>query len=92
MNSQQSDPRRIAERGNAIYRDKYLSDFDPRWRGRFAAIDVDTQEAYVADFPEEALAKAKQAAPEGHFYLIRIGSRGGFRSARRVYNASTGLV
>jgi hypothetical protein len=92
MSSEQSDRESIAKRGIAIYREKYLSDFDPKWRGRFAAIDVDTQEAYVADFPEEALSKARRAAPKGRFYLIRIGSRGAFRSARLVYNADSGLV
>jgi hypothetical protein len=92
MTAQPRSARSIAERGIAIYRKKYLADFERKWRGRFAAIDIDTEQAYVADYPEQALSEAKHAAPNGLFYLVRIGSLGAFRTARLVLNADSRLV
>jgi hypothetical protein len=92
MTPEPSNARSIAIRGDAIYREKYRVDFERKWRGRFAAIDIDTEQAYVADYPEEALSEAKQAAPTGLFYLVRIGSSGAFRTARFVLNADTRRV
>ncbi len=92
MTYQPPSAQSVAERGIDIYRKRYLADFEVKWRGRFAAIDIGTEQAYVADYPELALAKAKTAAPDGLFYLVRIGSAGTFRTARRVLNASSGLV
>jgi hypothetical protein len=92
MNSQAPTARSIAARGLAICRAKYLADFERKWRGRFAAIDIYSEQAYVADYPEQALAEAKRAAPQGLFYLIRIGSPAAFRAARRVMNADPRLV
>jgi hypothetical protein len=81
MNSSALSPHTIAERGVAIYRRRYAAEFERKWRGRFAAIDIDTEQAYVADYPEEALAEARRAAPKSLFYLIRIGSPSAFRTA-----------
>jgi hypothetical protein len=88
MNFQSPTARNIAERGIAIYRRKYLADFERQSPGRFAAIYIDSEQAYVADYPEQALAEAKHAAPKGLFYLIRVGSLAAFRSRRRVVNSS----
>jgi hypothetical protein len=92
MNSQQPNARSIVERGFAIYRKKYRADFERQWLGRFAAIDIDTEQAYVADYPEQALSDARRAAPNGLFYLVRIGSSGAFRTARLILNADSRLV
>ena len=88
MNGQIPNARDIAQRGNSIYRRKYSTIFDPKWRGRFAAIDIDSEQAYVADYPEEALSNAKKSAPSGIFYLVKIGSMGAFKTARLVPNAN----
>jgi hypothetical protein len=92
MTSEPPSAQHIAERGTNIYRRKYLSDFERKWRGRYAAIDIDTEQAYVADYPELALSEARSAAPNGYFYLIRIGSSGAFKTARLVLNANSRLV
>jgi hypothetical protein len=89
MSSKPSDAKTITMRGDAIYRRKYLVDFQRKWRGRFAAIDIETEQAYVADYPEQALSEAKRAAPNGLFYLVRIGSSGAFKTARFVLNANS---
>jgi hypothetical protein len=85
------NPREIAERGIAIYERKFRADYEKESRGRFAAIDIDTERAYVADFPEEAMAIARTEAPDGSFYLIHIGSRATFKISRRSHAHSRGV-
>jgi hypothetical protein len=74
----------IAERGAEIYERLYRAGFEPKWTGRYAAIDVNSERAFVEDFPEEALSRARAALPEQLFYLVRIGSPGAFKIGRRV--------
>ena len=62
-----------------------------KWRGRFVALDIDTERSYVADFPEDALAMARAAAPNGVFFLVRIGSPGAFKASRLANAGSRGL-
>lgn len=87
MSYQPLSAREIAERGTKIYDRKYRADYEKKWRGRFAAIDINSEDAYVADFPEQALSTAKATAPHGIFFLVRIGSRGAFRTSRLVAHA-----
>ena len=72
----------ITTKGAAIYDRRYRMEFERDHRGQFAAIDINSEQAYLADFPEKALSKAKDAAPNGVFYLIRIGSSGAFKLSR----------
>jgi hypothetical protein len=87
MTYQLPDPRRIAERGTKIYDQKYRTKYERESRGHFAAIDIGSEKAYVANYPEEALALAKAAAPKGVFYLVHIGSRAAFKVSRRTARA-----
>ena len=72
----------ITAKGTAIYDRRYRAEFERDRRDQFAAIDIDSEQAYLADFPEEALSKANNAAPNGIFYLVRIGSSGAFKLSR----------
>ena len=74
-----SNPRQIAERGEAIYRDRYQQQYERDYPGKFVAIDVQTENAYIADTPEDALADAHTQAPQGIFHLIQVGHAGAFR-------------
>ena len=84
MNVQIADTKEIAARGAEIYDRLYRSQFEPVWSGRYAAIDIDTEQAFVEDFPEQALEVARTAIPNRLFYLVRIGSDGAFKISRRV--------
>jgi hypothetical protein len=55
------DPREIVKRGTDIYEKKYRSEYEQKWTGRFAAIDINSEKSYVGDYPEEALSIAKRA-------------------------------
>jgi hypothetical protein len=81
----------IAAKGAEIYERKYRSEFEREHQGQFVAIDIGTERAFLADFPEEALSVAKQAAPAGIFFLLRVGSSGAFKLSR-VAHAARGSV
>jgi hypothetical protein len=49
-----SNPKVAAERGEKIYNEKYKTAFEAEHYGKFVAIDVMSDKAYVADSPEEA--------------------------------------
>ncbi len=85
------NPREIAAKGTAIYERKYRAQFEQEHRDEFAAIDIGSERAYLADFPEEALSKARNAAPNGVFYLLRIGSTAAFKMSR-VRHVANGRV
>ncbi len=72
-------PQEIVEAGEKIYAEKYKQDYERNHPGKFAAVDVLTGAAYVAEFPEDALQQAREKAPTGLFHLIKIGSPGAFR-------------
>lgn len=78
----------IAAQGSAIYERRYRAEFEPKWSGRYAAIDIKSEQAFVEDFPETALRKAREALPDSMFYLVRIGSRGAFKLSRRAFNVN----
>lgn len=72
-------PQEIVEAGERIYNERFKKDLEAQNSGQFAAIDVLGARVYVAQFPEEALEKARKEAPTGLFHLIKIGSTGAFR-------------
>jgi len=86
--NQSNDPRVIAERGENIYRTKYKTTYETEHAGKFVAIDIITEKAYIADSPSEALEDARKDSPQGLFHLIKVGSLGAFRVSYTT-NATT---
>ena len=74
-----SNPREAAERGEKIYHDKYKTAFETEHYGKYVAVDITTEEAHVADSPEDAIAIARKHNPRGVFHLVKVGSTGAFR-------------
>jgi len=70
----------IVSRGEEIYARKYKNDFESRYRGKFVAIDIDTEKAYISDFSGDAIAAGLKDSPDDFFYLIRVG----FRAAHKL--------
>ena len=75
------DPETIADSGTQIYAAKYQHAYEADYRGQFAAIDVQSEEAFVRPTPEEALRAAQAKNPRGMFHLVKIGFPGVFRVA-----------
>ena len=74
-----TNPKEIAEHGDKIYNDKYRAEFEAKHLGKFVAINVSTEEAFVEDTASKALETARQKNPNGTFHLIKVGSAGAFR-------------
>lgn len=67
-----SDVQRIAEEGAKIY-DQIKVNYDPKEKGKFLAIDIDSKEAYLGNTSAEALELARQNHPNKVFYVVKIG-------------------
>lgn len=74
-----STPKAIAERGEQIYQQNYRVSYERDHTGKFVAIDVTTERAFLGDTPEGALDLAKADSPMGIFHLIQIGFPAAFR-------------
>lgn len=67
-----ADIQKIAEEGSKIY-DRVKADYEPRENGKFLAIEIDTQKAYLGNTSAEALESAKHNHPDKVFYVVKIG-------------------
>ena len=66
--------RELGERGERIYRERYQSDFESRYRGQVVAIDVNSERAFVAPTMTEAGNRGRAACPRGFFCFLRVGA------------------
>lgn len=76
----------ISKKGQTIYNKQHRVRLEAEHYGHFAAIDVTTSKVYTGRYPEDALDAAKEQAPEGEFFLVKIGSRDAFKTG--VYGES----
>lgn len=63
----------IITRGRRVYEERLKSLLEPKQKGRFIAIEPETERYFVGDNGTEALVAAHKAMPESQFYLKRIG-------------------
>lgn len=73
------NPKEVAEKGEAIYREKYQAEYERLYPGKFVAIDIASEEAFVADTPEEAIRKTQHLDSRSFFHLIKVGSTGVYK-------------
>ena len=73
-NANQTVAARIAERAEAIYKDRFKEAVEAEHDCGFVAIDVLAENHYFAETAEGALMTARERAPHGVFHLIRIGA------------------
>lgn len=67
-----ADIQKIAEEGAKIY-EQIKVKYDPKERGKFLAIDIDSQAIYLGNTSAEALELARQSHPNKVFYVVKIG-------------------
>jgi glycerol kinase len=67
-----ADIQMIADKGKAIY-ESIKANYDPKEKGRFLAIDVDTKNVYLGETSAEAVESAKRKHPNVIFYVVKIG-------------------
>ena len=85
-----TDPKTIADRGAQIYEAKYQQAYEANHPGQYVAIDIQSEEAFVAQTPEEALRTAQVRKPGSMFHLIKIGAPGVFRVGYSASGARRG--
>ena len=76
-----TSPSELRAAAEAIYADRYQQECEPSRIGEFVVINVTDGSADIAEFPEDAMQRALKRAPDGVFYLIRIGSSSAFRTS-----------
>lgn len=64
--------REIAERGEAIYKEKWEEKLKTEV-GKFVAINVNNGDATIGETSEQAVRLAQQKDPKGFFHLMRVG-------------------
>lgn len=72
-------PKQLAEKGEAIYKAKYQQEYERVYPGKYVAIDIGTEKAFVADTPEGAIELLEKENPKAFFHLVRVGSAGVFK-------------
>lgn len=68
----EADIQRIATEGAKIY-EGIKAQYDPKEKGKFLAIDIDTKSVYLADTSADAVAEARKNHPDKIFYVVKIG-------------------
>jgi hypothetical protein len=67
-----ADINKIAKKGEKIYQ-KIKSQFEPQEKGKYLAIETETEKVYLSDTGAKAIELAKQSHPRSIFFLVRIG-------------------
>ena len=63
----------LASRGEELYKKKIQKQLLVSAKGKFAAIDVISEEYFIADTLIEAFQKAKKKYPNHQFHFVRVG-------------------
>ncbi len=71
-------PNEIVEAGEKIYQQRYKTDYEAHHLGKFVAIEVKTEKAYLGDTSAQALQAAHSDEPLGSFHLIKVGAEAAF--------------
>lgn len=69
---QKDNIHRIAEEGTKIY-EQIKATYDPKEKGKFLAIDIESKDVYLGETSAEALELAIQQYPQKVFYVVKIG-------------------
>ena len=72
--------REIAERGEAIYKEKWEEKLSKESPGKFVVINISNGDAAIGDTSEEALRLAQERDPKGYFHLMRVGYPSAFKA------------
>lgn len=63
---------KLADEGSKVY-EKIKSQYEPKYIGKFLAIEVESKKAYMGKDGAEALVLARKNHPDKVFYLVKIG-------------------
>jgi len=66
------DTRRLSEKGEEIY-ERLKDKLEPEYKGKIMAIEVDSEDYFIADSLPDAGKKAKEKYPDKIFHFVKIG-------------------
>lgn len=72
--TEQDTLQEIAKAGERIYDQKYKAQYESKFPDHYAVIDIDTEEAVVGEYAEDAVVNATRRFGTHRQHLIRIGS------------------
>ncbi|MCY3954688.1 MAG: hypothetical protein OXF47_01675 [Nitrospira sp.] len=64
----------IAARAEAIYEKQYKQKYEKKNPGSYVVINIQNKKAYVGEFAEKLLQRAREEDQYGVFHLMRVGS------------------
>lgn len=67
-----ADIQKIAEEGAKIYEGIKIN-YDPKEKGKFLAIEIDSQSVFLGNTSADALELARTNFPNKIFYVVKIG-------------------
>ncbi|MGH9843416.1 MAG: hypothetical protein ACREEM_32160 [Blastocatellia bacterium] len=70
---EEAEGQRISRKAMRLYRTKLKALLEPAYIGKFAAIEPDSGDYFVANRMAEAMQKARARHPDKKFFLVRIG-------------------
>ena len=82
LSREDAEGERISTKAMQLYETKLKALLEPAYIGKFAAIEPDSGDYFVADRMAAAMHKARAAHPDKLFFLVRIG----FKAAVRFRN------
>jgi hypothetical protein len=72
--TEQDELQQIVKAGEQIYAQKYKAQYETNFPDQYAVIDIDTEEAIVGEYAEDAVLNARKRFGSHRQHLIRIGS------------------
>jgi hypothetical protein len=88
----ESDLEQNVIEGERIYANVYQRSFESKYQGQFAAVDVKSGAAYVAQYPEQAIEKAMNSHSDASLHLVCIGSPSAFNAGLMMSCADDDLA
>ena len=56
-----------------VQQERIKNQYEPNHRGKFLAIDIDSEEVFLANTSSEAVETAQKVHPNKVFYVVKIG-------------------
>ena len=72
-------PDKAAAKGNEIYDRMFRKKYEGIHDGKFLAIDIMNEKAYLGDYPEDAVDNAEKDKSNTNLYLVKIGAKTAFQ-------------
>jgi hypothetical protein len=64
---------RIGRVGRALYEDKFRDQLEKKYHGKYVAIDVETEQAFIGDTAKDASNNAKHVNPNAIPLILGVG-------------------